>query len=92
MSMVRSTLIGSLVAATLLAAAPAFAANPQEAIWKRSSLCTKESFIKFPDHTPDQAAKRDRYVKECQLRQRAPVQGPVGALPGPATSSSPGQE
>lgn len=78
-----------LLAAAVWSASPVPAATPQDAIWKAGTLCNKKAFIKFPDHTPDQAAKRDRFVRECQLRAKTPVQAPIASAPAP---SGTGQE
>jgi hypothetical protein len=80
-----------LLAAAVWSASPVLAANPQDAIWKLGARCNKEAFVKFPDHTPDHAAKRDRFVRECQLRARTPVQAPIASAPAPSTSGT-GQE
>ena len=69
-----------LLAAMLLPAARARADLYQQqadAAWRQADLCARESFKKFPDHTPDGNARREPARRACLRNHKLPV--PVAA-------------
>jgi len=41
--------------------------------WSRMDKCAKQAIQKFPDHTAEDLAKRDEFIRICQRDQRVPV-------------------
>jgi hypothetical protein len=84
----RKLLLAALLA--LLCADPAAAAGSGTAqsfqkSWQKADLCAKKSFEIYPDYTEEQIAKRNIYVRKCQMEQglpqsqEIPIQAPAAA-------------
>jgi hypothetical protein len=56
-------------------------ARVTQGTWSRSDKCNKDAIAKFPDHSSDALAQRERFVRQCNLNTRAPSRAP---LSGPA--------
>jgi hypothetical protein len=41
--------------------------------WAAMDKCTRQAAEKYPDHTAEDLAKRDEYIRTCQRNQRLPV-------------------
>lgn len=41
--------------------------------WALMDKCAKEAIQKFPDHTADDLAKRDKFIHICQRDRSVPV-------------------
>jgi hypothetical protein len=46
-------------------------------VWTQNDNCGRESFQKFPDYTPEGAANRDAYMRECLRRHHLPPRADV---------------
>lgn len=77
MMMSRRVLLTLLVLAAPLPVASAHAAstgaNASQKLWATMDQCTKKATEKFPDHTAEELAKRDVFIRQCQRDSRVPV-------------------
>lgn len=73
----RGSSCGILVGAALLIAMPALAGTSgtyrgNEAAWSRDDKCAREAFGKFPDFTREALAKREQFVRRCEIAAGVP--------------------
>ncbi len=71
-----SVLVLSVLAATALLA-PVQAASSSGVVsqrqWGTMDRCAKLAVARFPDHTAEDLAKRDEFIRQCQRQAQVPV-------------------
>jgi hypothetical protein len=83
MRLLRFIAILAIVAAIGVDAARAGSIREQQsdAVWRKQDECARTALLKFPDHTPESNADRDRATRDCERKNHVPVRAPATESP-----------